>query len=363
MAYKFQTGQFNASGAVDILDDLQNTPDGKLKGAGISAKTLSLSGSSAAEMKINGTDGTTLSDVSSDVGLVIRGDANNSGAEQFMINELVNGENVGVSMQFGSGSNTNAVHFKKTDNSDGIYGLEVRNASGDVKFKANHAAGKGMVSGSGAFQFGGDLDVKGNLTVAGNLTINGTNISLRSNDVKVSANTANIANQLSADNDLRGVARLDSHPSGDQLQIRFENQAHSLDGVAVKRLKFYDEGLNQDAQVVATKFFGDGSNLAGINAQSFKYSVGSKSDGDDLAAATINYFTNTNGGVSGTLPAASTGAVVYVKAFDNATSTTNYLEILRNGSDTIEGGTSAIRIQSPFGAVKLIASGSNWHLS
>lgn len=233
--------------------------------------------------------------------------------------------------------------------------VSLKDGAGDVFTIAGQS---GDVSGSSDLDVGGSVVLVGNLTVGGNLTVDGTNITLETARANISAISASIASDHSLEADISG-SEVITQAGG--LIIRYPGAAaDNSDSTTVKRIKILD-GTNV-GELSAPKFFGDGSNLTGFTATSFSYTVASKANGDTLVEG-VNHVPNNASAVSLTLPACADGAVVYVKSFDAATSVANYIQISRAGSDTIEGSADAIRIQAPFGSVKLIGDGSNWHLA
>ncbi len=105
---------------------------------------------------------------------------------------------------------------------------------------------------------------------------------------------------------------------------------------------------------------------AGLTATSGVLSVQSnnvsaKADGDTLAEG-YNFFATVSAAATVTLPASpSVGDVVTLKAKDGV-STTNYIQVNRAGSQTIDGETS-VRIESPYGAISMVYVASNdWRL-
>ena len=105
---------------------------------------------------------------------------------------------------------------------------------------------------------------------------------------------------------------------------------------------------------------------AGLTATSGVLSVQSnnvsaKADGDTLAEG-YNFFATVSAAATVTLPASpSVGDVVTLKAKDGV-STTNYIQVNRAGSQTIDGETS-VRIESPYGAISMVYVANNdWRL-
>ena len=105
---------------------------------------------------------------------------------------------------------------------------------------------------------------------------------------------------------------------------------------------------------------------AGLTATSGVLSVQSnnvsaKADGDTLAEG-YNFFATVSAAATVTLPASpSVGDVVTLKAKDGV-STTNYIQVNRAGSQTIDGETS-VRIESPYGAISMVYVALNdWRL-
>ena len=105
---------------------------------------------------------------------------------------------------------------------------------------------------------------------------------------------------------------------------------------------------------------------SGLTATSGVLSVTSnnvalKADGDTLVEG-YNYFATVSGASTVTLPAApSVGDVVTLKAKDGVT-TTNYIQISRAGSQTIDGQTS-VKIESPYGAIAVVYVANNdWRI-
>ena len=89
--------------------------------------------------------------------------------------------------------------------------------------------------------------------------------------------------------------------------------------------------------------------------------VNVKADGDTLVEG-YNYFVTVTGASTVTLPASpAVGDVITVKAKDGVT-TTNYIQISRAGSQTIDGETS-VRIESPYGAIAVVYVANNdWRI-
>tara|TARA_A100001515_G_scaffold85171_2_gene67670 strand:- start:1276 stop:3366 length:2091 start_codon:yes stop_codon:yes gene_type:complete len=89
--------------------------------------------------------------------------------------------------------------------------------------------------------------------------------------------------------------------------------------------------------------------------------VAAKSDGDTLVEG-YNYFATVSGASTVTLPASpAVGDVITVKAKDGV-STSNYIQINRAGSQTIDGETS-VRIESPYGAIAMVYVANNdWRI-
>jgi hypothetical protein len=105
---------------------------------------------------------------------------------------------------------------------------------------------------------------------------------------------------------------------------------------------------------------------AGLTATSGVLSVQSnnvaaKADGDTLVEG-YNFFATVSAAATVTLPASpSVGDVVTLKAKDGV-STTNYIQVNRAGSQTIDGETS-VRIESPYGAISMVYVANNdWRL-
>ena len=105
---------------------------------------------------------------------------------------------------------------------------------------------------------------------------------------------------------------------------------------------------------------------AGLTATSGVLSVQSnnvaaKADGDTLVEG-YNYFATVSAAATVTLPAApSVGDIVVLKAKDGVT-TTNYIQVNRAGSQTIDGETS-VRIESPYGAISMVYVANNdWRI-
>ena len=89
--------------------------------------------------------------------------------------------------------------------------------------------------------------------------------------------------------------------------------------------------------------------------------VSLKADGDTLVEG-YNYFATVSGASTVTLPASpSVGDVVTLKAKDGVTQT-NYIQINRAGSQTIDGQTS-VKIESPYGAIAVVYVANNdWRI-
>ena len=105
---------------------------------------------------------------------------------------------------------------------------------------------------------------------------------------------------------------------------------------------------------------------AGLTATSGVLSVQSnnvaaKADGDTLVEG-YNYFATVSAAATVTLPAApSVGDIVVLKAKDGVT-TTNYIQVNRAGSQTIDGETS-VKIESPYGAISMVYVANNdWRI-
>lgn len=236
------------------------------------------------------------------------------------------------------------------------------------------ASGDGSLSGSGNCNIKGNLHVGGNTTVAGNLTVNGTNVIVQATEVRVDAGQVKIAADHSAEGDLRNAGFVTGFGASPQLEISYQSLSHDAgdgaDGLSQKRLKFIDNGgSGQLATLSANKFYGDGSNLTGISAGSYRFTVDErKSAGGDVTITEgVNYYTG-SAAISLTLPtlsdASNDGKIFIIKSFNSATSVAAPITITPNGSnaiDTLANGV-AIKIESGFGQVKLVAQNPKWRL-
>lgn len=234
------------------------------------------------------------------------------------------------------------------------------------------ASGDGSLSGSGNCNIKGNLHVGGNTTVAGNLTVNGTNVIVQATEVQVDAAQVKIASDHSAEADLRNAGFVTGFGSA-QLEISYQSLSHNAgdgaDGLTQKRIKFIDNDSNGLAMLSANKFYGDGSNLTGISAGSYRFTVDErKAAGSDTTITEgVNYYTG-SAAISLTLPtlsdASNDGKIFIIKSFNGSTSAAAPITITPNGSnaiDTLANGV-AIKIESAFGQVKLVAQNPKWRL-
>ena len=365
MAYKFQNGLFMASGAVDVANDL-SAEAGSVLAGDIAATSIEASGSSAITVDVAGAGGILMQDVSASHGLVIRQTDAAQGAEQFLLHERTDGSNVAAAMMFGSGSNTTQLFFRKSDNgTDKIYGMELRDTSGDVQVKGNGTAALGEFSGSGNFQFGGNMTVAGSdLTLGGDLIVNGSTTILSASNVTVD--------------------KVLTINSGEATQLNVTGSSFifgdgaSAAGARIKFASGSSEGFHfafrdgSDSAAIAghANLVGDGSELSNVgNADSLALGVVVKdarssaaADDKTLQAGKINIISQFDAGTSDVdLPAISglsAGNIISVKFNANDLGASKDCTITANGSDTISiDGETSIRINSPHAAIDFVYLG------
>jgi hypothetical protein len=368
MAYKFQLGSANLQGAAIIQNDL-DAEAGQVKAAIITGSTLTVTGTSTPKLSVG--DAITLSDVSGDEGIQFV-----QGSDKlFHLFELDNSSgDVGAALEFGSGSTANLVSFKKTDNSDELFGMEVRAAAqAAASVKANYASGKGLVSGSGNFQFGGNAQIgetgqtSATCRLDGTLTVVGTTNALNSQDVEIRSKIAIDGDQATQANVVGSRFIFGDGASAAGAAIEFKT------AVAAGGYHFALTNGNDSAGVRGqANLVGDGSNLSGLGtAGALNFSIASKdstaSNADKvLEKGKINVVGTANNGTGNALdmPAISglsAGDIISVKfSISDLEPSVKSITISGNGSDTISiDGSATIVVDSPNAAVDFVYIGAD----
>ena len=356
MAYKFQKGDFNASGSISVPTG-SVTAGGDLSGSNINVTTVDITTNANLSSSVGGNF--LLSEVTQSNAGVVFAEGNNV---PVLIHEFQNPGN-GGSMQFGSGSETANLLIRKLDDSDELFGLEL--AKGNTKhIKINSAASEGNVSASadvnfegagtfGELRVGGTLDVSGEIRAAATAVVQVTGSLVIDAQEGTRANVVNSA-LVFGDGSAHGGSLRFASGSTEEFHFKLMN------------------GNNTAALDGAANLIGDGSALTGLgNAGSLSFGIVSKTttaSGQDAGATLevnkINVISGvaTNNNVR--LPAVSgltAGDIISFKLDDSAASATNYLKIVRNGTDDIiiegETGADGIRITSPYASADIVYLG------
>lgn len=107
--------------------------------------------------------------------------------------------------------------------------------------------------------------------------------------------------------------------------------------------------------IQAENFYGDGSNLTGVSADSILYSVASKADGNTLESNKVNFFADLSSNATVTMPAVTNddiGTQLFIKA-KNLTNNATIIINTANAAQKIDAQDSIV-LESPFAAVTLI---------
>ena len=224
----------------------------------------------------------------------------------------------------------------------------------NLRLFVSGASAAGYIRGEGDLQVKKTGSIAGNCTVGGDLIIQGTQIQLANSTVNVAAADVNINYDATTDSTIEGTK-----VQAGGMEIQYKEAA----GSDSERIRFYDSGMEDFASLQASKFYGDGSNLTGLGANLFSYEV-SASTGNNAWTEGVNWVDNSAAYVA-SLPelsdATTDGMIIIVKSVSTSTSVSNYIRINRAGSNTIDGNES-VDIDAPFGAIKLVASGTAWHI-
>ena len=199
-------------------------------------------------------------------------------------------------------------------------------------------------TGTGSF---GKMVISGDLSVAGALTYIDT-ANLRVSDAKVVF--ADGASALAA-----GQGFYIGSDAGDASEKASFAVDLDIDGAGL-------DGFASSLPIKASAFYGDGSNLTGLTSDAIKMTVVTKADTETFEIDKINIFADLTADASVALPANSddnVGKSMYIKAkaFSNGAA------IIITASGATIDGESAILLESPYAAIRLVyvASG-DWRV-
>ena len=191
------------------------------------------------------------------------------------------------------------------------------------------------------------------LTLTGDLTVQGTTTTISTTNLEVEDKNILIFGA----SDAAGAAGAGLTVGFSNVQWKYEASGEKVGGVNASSsgniwIASSSAGL---VDIQAAEFYGDGSNLTGISADSVLYSVTASVDGSTLEEKKVNYFADLSSDATVTMPGVDNndiGAQLFIKA-KNLTNSATITINTANGPQKIDGQDSIV-LESPYAAVTLI---------
>lgn len=258
----------------------------------------------------------------------------------------------GVTLNLGDTDATPAFDLADATNYPGDSALVTVGALDAGSITSNFGSinvGSSAISTTGTGSFG-KVVISGDLEVAGDLTyVNTTN--LRVADAKVVF--ADGASGLAA-----GQGFYIGSDAGDATEKA---------SFAVGNGGGTNDAFVSSLNISASAYYGDGSNLSGVTADSaavlFEQTASVSTTTKTLDVQNDGTFVlvdNSSNVVAITLPAAADADGMTFKIKKTTSNTVNAVTVDASGSQTIDGDSAAINLDSPYAAVNLFSDGTQW---
>ena len=408
MAYKFQLGQAKLSGSIvqsDGTSDLNgttvdslNVSSGGISAAGAIAGVTTISGSGKFEMGSMALGGTDISATAAELN-ILDGVTSTAGELNLLDGAVSDTIVNSKAVIYGSAGEINGTSFKVGGNefvtSEGhvdaialsgtlAYSIVDGNGISDFTF-ANGASATISIelASANALEVGaGGLDLKSTIagnrifsndvTVNGDLVVLGSTFSASVGTLVVEDALINIGDGSTSFAEGYGIEFGTSGSSWAHLKtVDLGGTNHLSSSLAFAAPSLYgatqlavgnewtlsDTHLSGNAPVSASAFYGDGSNLTGITADSASSVVFGTGNLDNNGTVSSKFTTldSVSAAFTATLPALSgvDAGSLYILKDKKGNCGTNNVTIAANGSDTIDGAAS-ILLESDYAAVSLV---------